>query len=629
EGVILALAQRGFQVIQENDTVLLRQRVEEARPFDSQHPLLVISVGMLEDLAYDLYQPAYRLTLSLHDYFPNLAYPVLQTLSPEQVERLAACQPVAQPLSRQKTIDYLLRAVFEADAEALCEAPALIAWLSAYHQRQSPLPPLLWESLLERLRRFTVYQNWDIKALVDEPQAFKEFVQQEWKYAVTQAVSGKPIQEAGGKYHLIFEGNPHLQDLLPALIRQGSLQPVEVQEVKTIPSWAHCAVTQYDSRQQRFNTLLDALNQQVSMLQSGAGANLTWHTWKDIGRDWAEINALRYQNGIESSDLQRWTYQQLIQKVDAQFYAYLQKVYSPLGALRLPEPHHVHHIPHYLAYLRNLAQTERIALVVLDGLSLCDWHIVHSVWSERHPDWEYTPGSLLAQIPTLTSISRYALVSGLRPAEFAADLNHCPTEANAWKLFWSREGLPQTACGYKAISFDRGVDCTPELEDPRVHFWCLIEVKPDELVHNAVLGSADQQASLRLWLDPHHEPNAAALERLIDQFLERQFSVFITSDHGHVEALGMGQPSEGLLAQTRGKRARIYNDQRAAIHVKNVFEDTLLWQHDGILPDDLSVLMPLGRKAFAPSGEMVVTHGGVTLDEVLVPFVQIKKVSVR
>ena len=38
-------------------------------------------------------------------------------------------------------------------------------------------------------------------------------------------------------------------------------------------------------------------------------------------------------------------------------------------------------------------------------------------------------------------------------------------------------------------------------------------------------------------------------------------------------------------------------------------------------------LMPSGRDAFAPGGEVVVTHGGISIDEAIVPLIQISKAS--
>ena len=74
---------------------------------------------------------------------------------------------------------------------------------------------------------------------------------------------------------------------------------------------------------------------------------------------------------------------------------------------------------------------------------------------------------------------------------------------------------------------------------------------------------------------------------------------------------------------TRGKRARIYSDRRAAVNVQQGFSQTILWSQDGLLPDDVWVLMPQGRSAFATYNETVVTHGGPTLDEMVVPLVTI------
>jgi hypothetical protein len=51
------------------------------------------------------------------------------------------------------------------------------------------------------------------------------------------------------------------------------------------------------------------------------------------------------------------------------------------------------------------------------------------------------------------------------------------------------------------------------------------------------------------------------------------------------------------------------------------FAATHLWAGDGLLPDDVAAVMPQGRRAFASPEATVVSHGGVTLDEVVVPFV--------
>jgi hypothetical protein len=139
------------------------------------------------------------------------------------------------------------------------------------------------------------------------------------------------------------------------------------------------------------------------------------------------------------------------------------------------------------------------------------------------------------------------------------------------------------------------------------------------MVHDTTLGTTGFQASLNVWLEKYSEQ----LEDLVAALLAQDFTVYLTSDRGHVEARGFGQPSEGLTVDSRGRRARIYSDRRAAANVQQGFSQTILWGGDGLLPDDIWVLMPEGRYAFAAFNETVVTHGGLTLDEVVVPLVTI------
>lgn len=139
------------------------------------------------------------------------------------------------------------------------------------------------------------------------------------------------------------------------------------------------------------------------------------------------------------------------------------------------------------------------------------------------------------------------------------------------------------------------------------------------MVHDATLGATDFQASLCVWLEEYGK----RVEEVIAGLLARDFAVYLASDHGHVEARGFGQPSEGLTVDTRGKRARIYSDYRAAVNVQQGLSETILWNQDGLLPDNVWVLMPQERSAFATFNKTVVTHGGLTLDEMVVPLVTI------
>jgi hypothetical protein len=616
EGVVAALAEGGFTLVSETDPVLLRHRVEQARPWSVDTPLLVVTTGPLNQLPYDLWQQGQHVELSLHGFFPNLSYPIVRALSPSQRWQLSQTPSPPHRLGRQASLDHILRHAFSADPDALREPAHLVGWLNDYHTQAEPKPPLLAEPLLARLRWVPAYAEWPLEDLLADREAFALFLGGQWRSYV-QRQTDQPLADTPSRYFLSFEADDRLQDALPGLVRSGCLAPVAVEQLDRLPLWARSGVlaSDRDRMPRRASELLGLLGEHLRTRLADA----RWEQWQAVARSWAELNTLRHNGEIRLDEAQRSACTALQETLDAAFLTWLRRRYAPLGSQRLPAPHHLFHAPHYLAYQRRQAHVKRPALLILDGLSLEDWTLVGPAWRARHPDWTFDEHLLLGQVPTVTEVSRTALVSGLRPA----DLSTVPAssdEPHLWAAFWAQEGLAEEACACVHLALDRA-DAPPLLGSARLGAVCLIDTRVDDTVHNASLGAADQQASLRVWLESY----SRKLEVLLADLLAGGYTLYVASDHGHVEAVGMGQPSEGLTVQSRGKRARLYTDRRAAVRVQQAFPKTVLWGHDGLLPDNLWALMPEGRLAFATAGQPVVTHGGPTLDEMVVPLVRIKR----
>jgi len=613
EELLAALQARGFRLVREPDPVRLRHRVEQLRPSTIEEPVLVITSGPLNELPYDLWQQGHHVKLALHTFFPRLAYPVVRQLSPSQ--RVAASR-AAQPertLGVQGTIAYLLRVVFACEPSRLAEPAALVTWLNAYHQRPAPMPAVLAEALLAALMEFPAYAGWPLERLLAEREAFVAFVAEQWG-AFLAAETGQPLREREMPYLLPFGQDAALQDALPALVRSGALAPSKVPDAERLPAWARRAVEAGDGRAlvRQAEQLLTALDDELA-----APKELRWDGWQQVARHWAALDVLfaTASSGTEELDERR---RQLQAQLDAAFLPWLQARYAPLGVRRLPQPHHVHHVPDYMAYRRRNDGSRRVALLVLDGLSLADWLLVGGAWRSRHSDWRLSEQLLLAQVPTVTAISRQALIAGRRPADFAETLYHNRAEPQLWEAFWAGHGLGRSSVAYARLALDRQ-EAPTEVSDGRIEALCLVDHSVDELLHGESLGAAGVRATLRVWLEDY----APRLEAVIEQLLRDGYAVFLASDHGHVEARGMGQPSEGLTVESRSMRARLYTNRHAAQRVQHAFPETLLWADDGLLPPDVQALMPIGRGAFALYNDVVVTHGGVTLEEVVVPLVVI------
>jgi len=619
EDVLAALGERGFTLVDEPDPVRLRHRVEQARPWSTDHPLIVVTAGPLAQLPYDLWQQGHPVTLALHAFFPDLAYPVVRALSPAQRWRLSQAPPPPRRLGRRGTVEFLLRHVFAADLDALRQPAHFVAWLNQIHQRADPLPPVLAEHLLAHLRKVPAYAGWPLADLLASRDAFTAFVRDQWR-AYVQQQTGQLLKEEPVRYLLDFGADRVLQDGLPGLVRSGTLEPVRVDRPGRLPGWTRPAVLSPDEdrRPRRTAELLAALAEHLDR----SLADARWERWQAVARAWAELATLRNDPDSRLDPAQRKACQRLQDRLDSAFLGWLRRRYAPLGSQRLPAPHHVHHVPHFIAYQRRQRQVDRVALLVLDGLALADWVLIGPTWRARHPDWRFEEHLLLAQVPTVTAVSRQALVSGLRPADFAATLGTCRAEPDHWAVFWAGEGLPADACPCVHLALDRDAP-PPELDSARTRVLCLTDRKIDDMVHDATLGAVGFQASLRVWLDEY----GRRVEAVVAGLLARGFTVYLASDHGHVEARGFGRPSEGLTVDTRGRRARVYSDRHTAVNVRQGFPETVLWSQDGLLPDDVWVLMPQGRSAFGTFDETVVTHGGPTLDEVVVPLVTITRCS--
>ena len=620
EVVLSTLAKRGFQIIQENDPILLRYRIEQAKPFDPSKPGLVVTEGALKDLPYDLWQQGHHVTLALHEFFPNLAYPILCTLSSVQLAYLGQIEQPSERLGEQRTIQFLLEHLFKFNGN-LTEQPAyFVLWLDGLHQSLSPLPSPILEYVMNKLTQSGKYQGWNTKEILQDRNAFRQFAQEQWQDFLS-IQTGKALKENSGPYLLHFESNQELQDALPRLLRSGSLAPVQLETQTPMPAWVLPGVLMIDEdpRPRRMSELISLLNESIATLTSDS----RWEDWQPIAYSWAELSTL-YNDSDTSALEYTASYKKIQKQLDATFTNWVTQKYSSLATKRLPIPHHVHHVPHYLNYLRSQGAAHKAALLVMDGMSLTDWLLLKRVWQSRQSEWQMKENLVLAQIPTITAISRQSLISGSFPADFFMSHSARMTEAKAWNTFWTYNGLPYNAIELIALKLEKE-DPTPEITNPRLQALCLIERQLDEIMHGSMLGGMDHQSTVNLWLSQNSPRNSAKLESVINLLLDQGFTIFLASDHGHCEAYGIGQPSEGIIARSRGKRARLYSDRRLAEQTQIAFSDTILWEDDGLLPKDLVALLPSGRQAFTEHEAIVITHGGITIDEIVVPFVEIKK----
>jgi hypothetical protein len=282
----------------------------------------------------------------------------------------------------------------------------------------------------------------------------------------------------------------------------------------------------------------------------------------------------------------------------------------------------VHHINRYLAHTAShvVAERRRVALVVVDGLALDQWLVLKdAVLSAVRAACDVEESTVFAWVPTLTSVSRQAIFAGQLPAVFASSLRTTSKEETWWRSVWVDEGFEG-----RQVAFVRQKEHEPDADfcnrvrevadSPAIYRLGVVVNTLDTAVHDAGVESSWLHAMLAKWKASGHPAG------LLSALAASGFDVHLTSDHGNIEARGMGKPNAGDVPDTRGARVFAFPDSHTRHDQAVKFPGAIEWASAG-LPPGYFVLIAPGRRAFMAEGARAVSHGGISLEEVIVPFI--------
>jgi hypothetical protein len=115
------------------------------------------------------------------------------------------------------------------------------------------------------------------------------------------------------------------------------------------------------------------------------------------------------------------------------------------------------------------------------------------------------------------------------------------------------------------------------------------------------------------------------LASLLYSLLEFNFEITITSDHGNIECIGIGNPKESSIAEIKGQRVRIYQNQILLNSIQKEFPESFAWKHVSSLPQNYYPLLSAGNTSFTTKGKKSVSHGGISIQETIVPFIKVER----
>jgi len=322
---------------------------------------------------------------------------------------------------------------------------------------------------------------------------------------------------------------------------------------------------------------------------SSSAKPISYSEWIDIAqiKAAAEVYAARARLTVD------WSF------IDDAFATFAMSDYSKLSGQTSST------VPTILPKVFDYIAKERTALIVMDGMSLFDFNIL-----ARYFDGiEYEQQCSYALIPTTTNISRQCLMTGKYPIQLE----------DPFTLSKEEKGFYESAAehGYskQQTLYSRGYDIQPS---PFTKLLAVIINDVDDIVHG------QQQGRPGMYNDITLLAKTGRLQALIHSLYNSGFTVYLTADHGNTQCRGIGTMRTGVEVETKAKRMMILKD--FADISSEVSENTV--EYPGYYLDkNYKYLICKTGVSFDNKNSDVMTHGGITLYEVIVPFIKIKAVD--
>ena len=611
------LAASGVGIVPFDDPVAFRFLYEsEMRPrIEAGEKVcfaLLIEPGLdgFRQLPADVYAAARQLEVALGDLFPKLSRRVLRELEPAILSRLWEKREAlpAHPLGERDTADVVLRHAYRIEP-ALIENPSdLIRALLEIHFTGRRLP----ESLALRLEEIAgrSYSSSSLREIIRSSDRFRDFLQKEW---LAWLGGGDLKVNDLAPVGVPFEDN-QIRVYVDNLFLEGFLVPVALPAGRErLPSpWCKVGVIEEER-----DSTADLIERRRRLAESIPESGATYDEWLHFAGRYSSHVAAWFSDDRPPQESELF-WRDLWEPIDARFCAWLSARLDTLHNLPPTRPVVAHQIPRFLA--RRVHRGGKVALLVLDGLSHIQWKVVREEQSPAMPEIAIREEHLFTLLPSITNVCRQALYAGELPVLFDSAIGRTDMDSKRWRAFWDTATGASTRVAHGLVTgYDSDEETVTGLlaADPKA--VALTVLMADDTMHGATMGWRGMNEQLRIWA------RQSFLQDTISRLLAADFDVFLTADHGNIEAIGCGGFSEGVLADRRGQRVRVYSDrilrQNAAAALS---KRTVVWDSK-TLPPAFLPLLHTGRGAFAPEGQLMVCHGGASLDEMIIPFVEFSR----
>ena len=618
-----ALQTKNAILFDDEDPLALRLAYEAWRKLARKNSF-VIRLDQKGELfiPYDIQAESKQIDFHLSEFFQDIDLSALRLLPASLFQSVMDAIKLFTPgkLSQQSSLDFLLRHIYRIAPETIQTNTDLVRLLIRKHYVGIEMPTQIEDRLIHLLSLTPKFKCWDFNALVPNRSTFFDFLQQQWEMYLqseslnTIANTAWPIEQL-----IVPFADSDIRVFIDNLFAEGIIKPVKTDG---LPSghWAWFGITKEPEITERERITL-LLKKAKDCFEQCELESINPEFWFEQSHSLGIMNALFYENKKQppvaalAEEIKK-----LNTTADLLFQEWLRLNFIKLQTIpTVRYPAMLHKVPDWLS--RRVDSGKKICLLVLDGMGTRQWPLLRNhlqmcanISLEEH--------ACFAWVPTITSISRQTLFSGKKPFAFADSLLTTSKEEQLWLDYWQGKDLAKREIKYakkiESLSSDAWQDL---ITPPSVKVAGLVINFIDEQMHGIKNGMSALNMVVDGWLTDWH------FKEKIADLLDKGFEVIITSDHGNQEATGIGYINEGVKADTRGERVRIYHDPALRDSTAQACHGSVIaWPGPELgLPKATYPLLANANSAFKSKGDVIVGHGGISLHEVVVPFVIVNR----
>jgi len=263
-------------------------------------------------------------------------------------------------------------------------------------------------------------------------------------------------------------------------------------------------------------------------------------------------------------------------------------------------------------------QDEKNAFICFDCMGFEEWNVIKDYLKKRIK-FEYITKYSFSMLPSETSYSGNALFGGLTPKrikglEFINNI-HWKNEESLFKYRLNK----RMSIDDNMIYFRRCIDPRNiEIDLDSLNDYNAIGIIfsfVDRLTHPDLMNKSKLIQNIRMHLKDSN------LDIFIKSLLVQGFNVYFVSDHGSTFCKGNGINVKKDLVDLRAKRYLLI-DKKELLE-EYMSNDSEIIQFKNLIGDDYLLLLT-GDNMFAGKNEEGLTHGGVSVEEMIVPLIEVR-----